>query len=114
MIAIDHFVFFVKAGTVLEIGMFTGTTTVSLALLPSVKKVVSLELEGYLKVNNTPYFEKAGVAHKIDVRIGDALTSLDTLIKEGATFDMVRFSQLPSPWSLQHGHAPTLILRRCH
>ncbi|KAF7790653.1 hypothetical protein EIP86_001609 [Pleurotus ostreatoroseus] len=78
-----------RAGTVLEIGMFTGTTTVSLALLPSVKKVVSLELEGYLKVNNTPYFEKAGVAHKIDVRIGDALTSLDTLIKEGATFDMV-------------------------
>lgn len=103
---IDNYALFSpKASTVLEIGMFTGTTTVSLALLPSVKKVVSLELEGYLKVNNTPYFEKAGVAHKIDVRIGDALSSLDTLVHEGAAFDMVCFSQLS--W-----RCPTLILQR--
>lgn len=78
--------------------MFTGTTTVSLALVPSVMKVVSLELEGYLKEINTPFFEQAHVAHKIDVRIGDALTSLDTLAREGATFDMVRLSnRLSSP-----------------
>ncbi|KAJ3522685.1 hypothetical protein NM688_g8841 [Phlebia brevispora] len=75
--------------TVLEIGMFTGTTTVSLALLPQIKKLVSLELEAYLKEHNTPFFEQANVSHKIDIRIGDALTSLDKLAQEGATFDMV-------------------------
>ena len=76
--------------------MFTGTTTVSLALVPGVEKVVSLELEGYLKEINTPFFEQAGVAHKIDVRIGDALASLDALAKEGVSFDMVRIATPPT------------------
>lgn len=74
----------------LEIGMFTGTTTVSLAMLPTVLKVVTLELEEYLERTNRPFFEQSGVSGKIDVRIGDALTSLDRLIKEKASFDMVR------------------------
>ena len=72
--------------------MFTGTSTAALALVPTVEKVVTLEIEGYLKEINTPYFEEAGVAHKIDIRIGDALTSLDSLIAQGATFDMVLHS----------------------
>lgn len=70
--------------------MFTGTSTVALALVPGVEKVVTLEIEGYLKEINTPYFDEAGVSNKIDVRIGDALTSLNALVNEGASFDMVR------------------------
>lgn len=70
--------------------MFTGTTTVALAMLPTVEKVVTLELEGYLETTNRPYFEQTGVSEKIDIRIGDALASLDVLIKENASFDMVR------------------------
>lgn len=69
--------------------MFTGTTTVSLALVPRVEKVVALELEGYLEEHNRPYFDRAGVSDKIDVRIGDALQSLDQLVRENACFDMV-------------------------
>ncbi len=69
--------------------MFIGTTTVSLAMLPGVEQVVSLELEGYLEEINRPYFKLAGVSDKIDVRIGDAIASLDKLIAEGASFDMV-------------------------
>ncbi|THH31782.1 hypothetical protein EUX98_g2386 [Antrodiella citrinella] len=78
-----------KAKTILEIGMFTGTTTVSLALLPTVDKVVTLDIEPYLREINTPYFQQAGVAHKIDIRIDDALSSLTNLHKEGASFDMI-------------------------
>lgn len=78
-----------KAKSVLEIGMFTGTSTVSLALVPTVEKVVTLELEGYLEHTNRPFFEQAGVAEKIEVRIGDALSSLDALSAEEAKFDMV-------------------------
>lgn len=70
--------------------MFTGTTTVSLASVSSVEKIVTLELEAYLEKHNRPYFEEAAVADKIDVRIGDAMTTLDALSKEGASFDMVR------------------------
>lgn len=75
--------------TVLEIGMFTGTTTLSLALVPTVEKVVSLELEGYLEETNRPFFDQSGVSEKIEIRIGDALESLDKLIEEGMVFDMV-------------------------
>ncbi|KZT25175.1 hypothetical protein NEOLEDRAFT_1093041 [Neolentinus lepideus HHB14362 ss-1] len=78
-----------KAKTILEIGMFTGTSTVSFALLPSVIAVVTLELEGFLVDFNSPYFEEAGVAEKIDIRVGDARESLDQLANEGMVFDMV-------------------------
>ena len=53
------------------------------------KKVVALELEAYLEGNNRPYFDRAGVSDKIDIRIGDALQSLDQLMHENACFDMV-------------------------
>jgi len=78
-----------NAKNILEIGMFTGTTTVSLALVPTVNKVVALELEPYLLEHNLPSFKEAGVADKIDVRIGKALESLEKLEAEGASFDMV-------------------------
>ena len=69
--------------------MFTGTTTAALALVPSVEKVVALELEAYLVQLVKPYFEEAGVSEKIEIRIGDAKSSLDKLSGEGAKFDMV-------------------------
>ena len=70
--------------------MFTGTTTVTLAMVPTVEKVVALELEGYLKDWARPYFEQARVSDKIDVRIGDAVSSLRQLDEENASFDLVR------------------------
>lgn len=80
----------VQARTILEVGMFTGTTTVSLASVPTVERVVTLELEAFLEKHNRPYFDEATVSEKIDVRIGDAMTSLDMLAKEEASFDMVQ------------------------
>ena len=70
--------------------MFTGTTTVTLAMVPTVEKVVALELEDYLKDWARPYFEQARVSDKIDVRIGDAVSSLRQLDEENASFDLVR------------------------
>ena len=91
----------VQAKTILEIGMFTGTTTVSLALLPTVEKVTTLDIEPYLRDFNMPHFQQAGVADKIDVVIGDALRSLDKLDQEKATFDMVstQNDELQQEWS---------------
>jgi predicted O-methyltransferase YrrM len=78
-----------KVRTVLEIGMFTGTTTLSLAMVSTVEKVVSLELEKFLEETNRPFFNQSGVSEKIEIRIGDALSSLDKLVEEKASFDMV-------------------------
>ncbi|KAI0342494.1 S-adenosyl-L-methionine-dependent methyltransferase [Trametopsis cervina] len=78
-----------QARRVLEIGMFTGTTTVALALVPTVEKVTALELEQYLKDWSQPYFQQAQVSDKIDVLIGDASVSLNTLSQQGASFDLV-------------------------
>ena len=78
--------------------MFTGTTAVSLALAPSVEKVTSLEIEPYLLEHNLPNFKEAGVEHKIDVLIGDAMGSLEKLDQEEASFDMASsLSDMPWP-----------------
>lgn len=52
-------------------------------------QIVCLELEPYLKDFVTPFFEKAGEAHKLDIRLGDATDSIKALSAEGQTFDVV-------------------------
>ncbi|GAA6018498.1 hypothetical protein JCM10207_007197 [Rhodosporidiobolus poonsookiae] len=87
---LQHFALMSKAKRVLEIGVFTGTTTLALALLPSVQSVTALDLEPYLRAFVAPYWERAGVASKIDYLVAPALDSLDRLAAEGAEpFEMV-------------------------
>ncbi|KAL0947353.1 hypothetical protein HGRIS_013470 [Hohenbuehelia grisea] len=78
-----------NAVNVLEIGMFTGTTTVSIASVPSVTRVVALDIEPHLETLVKPFFEEAGISHKIVVRIGDAAQSLRDLASSGEVFNMV-------------------------
>jgi caffeoyl-CoA O-methyltransferase len=72
--------------------MFVGTMTLSLATVESVERVVTLDVEPYLLDLTKPYWEQAGVADKIDARIGDARKSLEQLAKEGFKFDMVKIA----------------------
>lgn len=69
--------------------MFTGTTTASLALVPSVEHITALDIEPYLKEVTEPYFREAGILEKIDVRIGDAKEEMKTLANDGKQFDLV-------------------------
>ncbi|UZJ52486.1 hypothetical protein CBS101457_001806 [Exobasidium rhododendri] len=80
-----------KAKRVLEVGMFTGTTTLCIAnVLPSDGKVVSLELDQYFKDLATPYFEKAGLNERIDVRVGSAKDALEKMKEsQEAPFDLI-------------------------
>lgn len=78
---------------VLEVGMFTGTSTVAFAAAKSVENVVALEIEPYLEAWCRPFWKKAGqgLNEKIDVRIGPAKDSLEKIIRDGeAPFDLVR------------------------
>lgn len=68
--------------------MFTGTTALCVAdALPADGKLISLELDQYFKDLAQPYFEKAGVASRVDVQVGKALDFLQAY--RGEPFDLI-------------------------
>ena len=74
----------------LDIGVFTGYSSLCAAqVIPDDGKVVALDVsEEYTSIGKK-YWEEAGVAHKIDLRLKPASESLDDLIENGeaGTFD---------------------------
>lgn len=74
----------------IEIGVFTGYSALSVALgLPEDGQLVALDVSEEWTNVGRRYWEMAGVADKIDLRIAPALDSLQNLIAEGkeGTFD---------------------------
>jgi caffeoyl-CoA O-methyltransferase len=74
----------------LEVGVFTGYSSLSVALaLPKNGKLVALDISPEWTAIARRYWKKAGVEAKIDLRLGPALASLDALLKSGkaGTFD---------------------------
>lgn len=55
------------------------TPQLALGLVPTVDKVVGLEIESFLEEFDRPFWDQAGVGHKIEVKIGPALDSLREL-----------------------------------
>ncbi len=80
------------ATTALEIGVFTGYSALSVALaLPDTGRLVACDVsEDYTAIARR-YWQKAGVAEKIDLRIAPALDTLDALLSDGQanTFDFI-------------------------
>src|SRR5689334_20413480 len=75
----------------LEVGVFTGYSSISVALhLPADGKIVACDVSEEWTSIARRYWAEAGVASKIDLRIGPAVDSLDALIAGGqqGTFDM--------------------------
>lgn len=74
----------------LEVGVFTGYSALAVArALPEGGRVVALDKEpAYTRVAER-YWTEAGVRDRIDLRHGEAVPMLDTLLDEGAaeTFD---------------------------
>ncbi|HEX2529951.1 MAG TPA: class I SAM-dependent methyltransferase [Burkholderiaceae bacterium] len=68
----------------LEIGVFTGYSSLAVALaLPDDGCVVACDISRAYTAIAQPFWEQAGVAHKIDLRLAPALDTLDALIAEG-------------------------------
>ncbi len=68
----------------LEIGVFTGYSTLAVALaLPEDGRVIACDISTEYTDIARGYWRKAGVAHKIDLRIAPALDTLDALIAAG-------------------------------
>ena len=76
----------------LEVGTFTGYSALSVALaLPADGTLIACDISEEFTGRAKPFWEDAGVAGKIDLRIGPALETMDGLIAEGenGTFDFV-------------------------
>lgn len=72
---------------ILEIGTFTGYSAICLAKgLRENGKLITLEIDDELESFAKKYFEKAGIQHSIEQRIGAALEIIPTL---NQTFDLV-------------------------
>ncbi|KAK9791633.1 hypothetical protein WJX73_009315 [Symbiochloris irregularis] len=77
------------ARVVVEVGMFTGTTTLAIAsALPENGKVYALELDPYLRDFAAPAFKEAGLQDRIEVLVGPAAESLKKLAARGVTADI--------------------------
>lgn len=82
----------INATKVLDIGVFTGCSAFSMALaLPDDGKVVACEVNEEFVNIGKPYWERAGVSKKIDLRIAPAVDTLKSLMDQGEreSFDLI-------------------------
>jgi len=76
----------------LEIGTFTGYSAIWIANgLPTDGRLICCDVSDEWTTISRRYWQEAGVADKIDLRLGPALDTIDALVQEGAagTFDFV-------------------------
>ncbi len=74
----------VNAKTVIEVGTFTGYSTLWMAeALPGDGRVIACDISTEWTDIGKPFWKQAGVAEKITLRIGPALDTLDELISSG-------------------------------
>ncbi|BBK32849.1 putative O-methyltransferase YrrM [Stella humosa] len=79
------------ARRVIEVGTYTGYSALSVAqALPADGKLICCDISEEWTSIGRPYWEKAGVAGRIDLRIGPAMATLDDLLGQGfgGDFDM--------------------------
>lgn len=82
----------IGAKKTLDVGVFTGYSALSVAMaLPDDGKVIGCDKNVEWTKIAKRFWEMAGVAHKIDLRLGSALETLQILIDQGeaGTFDFV-------------------------
>ncbi len=81
----------ISARKAIEIGVFTGYSALCVAqALPDDGRLVACELNDEYAELARHSWDEAGVAHKVDLRLGPALRTLDGLLaaQEARTFDM--------------------------
>ncbi len=69
----------------IEIGVFTGFSSLHIALaMPPEGRLLACDVNAESTAIARRYWNEAGVAHKIDLRIAPALDTLDALLRDGA------------------------------
>ncbi len=77
------------AKKILEIGTFTGYSALAMALvLPQDGKLTACDMSKKYTDIGREFWQEAGVAEKIEVKLGNAHETVNELLKNGANFDM--------------------------
>jgi predicted O-methyltransferase YrrM len=82
----------IGAKRTLDIGVFTGYSSLAVALaLPENGQVIGCDINEQWTETAKKYWEKAGVAHKIQLKLGQASATLENLLDEGDenSFDFI-------------------------
>jgi predicted O-methyltransferase YrrM len=98
----------------LEVGVFTGYSSLAVALaMPADGRIVACDRSEEWTSVARRYWSEAGVAEKVDLRIGFALDTLDELLEGGArgTFDFV-FIDADKESALEYYERGLELLRR--
>ena len=96
----------------LELGVFTGYSALAVALaLPPEGRLVACDISEEYTAIARHFWAEAGVADKIDLRIGPALATLQHLINRGEvnTFDFAFIDADKRNYDLYYEHVLTLI-----
>lgn len=79
-----------RARSILEIGTFSGYSALAMAsALPDDGKLVTCDIDPVATGVARRYFAESGHGHKIDLRLGPALQTIEALAAEGRRFDLV-------------------------
>jgi caffeoyl-CoA O-methyltransferase len=82
----------IGARKILEVGVFTGYSSTVMALaMPKDGRIVALDVSEEWTAMARRYWQEAGVADKIELRLAPGIDSMDALIADGqaGSFDMV-------------------------
>jgi len=102
----------IGARCILEVGTFTGYTSLALALtLPKDGRLITLDLEESYPAVGRPFWKEAGVEERIEVRIGEALASMEALLDTPGpgAFDMVYIDCNKKDYDAYYEHALSLV-----
>nr|AAC44130.1 putative O-methyltransferase [Myxococcus xanthus] len=102
----------IGARKTLEVGVFTGYSTLCAALaLPADGRVIACDLsEEWVSIARR-YWQRAGVADRIEVRLGDAHHSLEALVgsEHRGTFDLAFIDADKESYDFYYEHALRLV-----
>ena len=101
-----------NARKTLEVGVFTGYSSLAVALaLPPEGRVVACDVSEEWTAVARRYWQEAGVAHKIDLRLAPALDTLDALLRDGqaGSFDFAFIDADKSNYEAYYERALELV-----
>jgi predicted O-methyltransferase YrrM len=74
----------INAKTIVEVGTFTGYSALCMAsALPEDGRLIACDISDEWTAIGKPFWEQAGVASKIDLRLGPAVSTLEALLADG-------------------------------
>lgn len=100
------------ARNVLEIGVFTGYSSLAMLLaMPEDGRLVACDISEPWTAVARQYWEQAGVLDRVDLRLGPALDSLDQLLAEGRSsqFDLAFIDADKAHYGAYYERSLTLV-----